>query len=169
MLKFKFMKTIAFIFFMTLLQNPNFLMAQSKLNDIPVADLPANVKLVLDKYVEVLNIASIDECAVKFLDIAGGGLVNETATALRNDIKAYSLKKDHDDIKFYAQPVAITRVNKSVSGGQGFGASAIKGTVYKIWIAKKEGGAGMPAPVSIMVPEGHATITTPKIVGIGSF
>lgn len=151
------------------LQPTSFLMAQSKLNDIPVTDLPANVKQVLDKYVEVLNISSIDECAVKFLEIAGGSLVNETATALRNDIKTYSLKKDHDDIKFYQQPVLITRVNKSISGGQGFGASAIKGTVYKIWIAKKAGGAGMPAPVSIMIPEGHVTITTPKVVNIGSF
>ena len=131
------MKTIAFVFFVALLQTPNLLLAQSKLNDIPVADLPANVKQVLDKYVEILNISSIDDCAVKFLEIAGGGLVNETATALRNDIKTYSLKKDHDDIKFYQQPVSITRVNKSVSGGQGFGASAIKGTVYKIWIAKR--------------------------------
>jgi hypothetical protein len=62
----------------------------------------------------------------------------------------------------------ITRVNASASNGQGFGASAIKGKVYKIWIAKKEGAAGMPAPISIMVPEGHATIKTPKVVVIGS-
>jgi hypothetical protein len=79
------------------------------------------------------------------------------------------LKKDHDGIKFYKQPVAVTRVNKTYSAGQGFGASAIKGQVYKIWIAKKDGVAGLPAPVSIMIPEGHATITTPKVVNIGSF
>jgi hypothetical protein len=79
------------------------------------------------------------------------------------------LKKDHDNIKFYKQPVEITRVNKTASNGQGFGASTIKGQVYKIWIAKCASGAGLPAPVSIMIPEGHATIKTPKVVNIGSF
>lgn len=163
------MKTISILILLAALQFPYLLKAQSKLNDIPVKDLPASVKTLLDKYVETLNIADLDQCATKFIEIAGGGLVNEDGTSLRTTIKPYSLKKDHADIKFYQQPVKITRVNKSVSNGDGFGASAIKGTVYKIWIAKKEGVAGMPAPVSIMVPEGHATITTPKVVGIGSF
>ena len=80
----------------------------------------------------------------------------------------FSLKKDFDNVKFYADPVVITRVNASPSNGQGMGASAIKGMVYKIWIAKKEGGASMPAPISIMTPDGHATIKTPKVVNIGS-
>lgn len=163
------MKTIAFVVVLTLIQIPYFLSAQSKLNDIPSSDLPANVKQTLDKYVEILNITNLDDCAIKFCEIAGGGLVNEDGKTLRTTIKPYSLKKDHDDIKFYKQPVEITRVNKSVSGLQGFGTSAIKGQVYKIWIAKNNGVAGPAAPVSIMVPEGHATITTPKVVNIGSF
>lgn len=163
------MKAISLIFIVALFQLSQILNAQSKLNDIPVKDLPAEVKQVLDKYIEILNIADLDECAVKFCEIAGGGLVNEDGTSLRNSIKPYSLKKDHAGIKFYEQPVKITRVNKSTSNGDGYGYSAIKGPVYKIWIAKKEGGAGMPAPVSIIIPEGHETIKTPKVVGIGSF
>jgi len=144
------------------------LFSQSKLNDIKISDLPNEVKSTLDKYIEVLNIQNLDECATEFCKIAGGGLVNEDGISLRSNIKQYSLKKDHDNIKFYKQPVVITRVNKSYSGGQGFGNSAIKGQVYKIWISKNEGVAGLPAPVSIMVPEGHATITNPKVVNIGS-
>jgi hypothetical protein len=163
------MRTTFLILLIAFMQVPFFALSQTKANDIPLLDLPANVKQTLDKYVEILNLSSIDDCANKFIEIAGGGLVNESGTALRNDIKTYSLKKDHDYIKFYKQPVEITRVNKTPSNGQGFGASTIKGQVYKIWIAKKTGGAGMPAPVSIMVPEGHATITTPKVVNIGSF
>lgn len=163
------MKTISILILLVTLQLPILIQAQSKLNDIPVKDLPESVKAVLDKYVEILNIADLDECAAKFIEIAGGGLVNEDGASLRNTIKPYSLKKDHAGIKFYEQPVKITRVNKSVSNGDGYGYSAIKGPVYKIWIAKKEGVAGMPAPVSIMIPEGHETIKTPKVVGIGSF
>ena len=163
------MKTTALILFIALMQISYFLSAQTKANDISVTALPASVKQILDKYIETLNLSSIDDCAAKFIKIAGGGLVNETGTALRNDIKAYSLKKDHDDIKFYKQPVEITRVNKTASNGQGFGSSTIKGQVYKICIAKCASSGGLPAPVSIMVPEGHTTIKTPKVVNIGSF
>jgi len=163
------MKTIPTLLFCVVLFFPGIVNAQSKTNDIAVTELPASVSQVLNKYVEYLNIASLDECAEKFTELAGGGLVNEDGKTLRKDIKGFSLKKDHSDIKFYKQPVVVTRVNKTYSGGQGFGASAIKGQVYKIWIAKKDGVAGLPAPVSIMVPEGHPTITTPKVVNIGSF
>lgn len=143
--------------------------AQSKKDDIAVEALPAEVKAVLVQYVAMLRAAKdIDAAAAGLLPLAGGGVVNETGTALRTDVPRFSLKKDFDDVKFYADPLVITRVNASSSNGQGFGASAIKGKVYKIWIGKKEGAAGMPAPISIMAPEGHATIKTPKVVNIGS-
>ncbi len=142
---------------------------QSKANDIGVAQLPTEVKKVLDEYVDMLiNSSSLEDCAAKFSSIAGGGLVNEDGLTLRNRVQPYSLKKDYENIKFYAQPLNITRVNATYSNGQGFGESAIKGMVYKIWIAKKNGQVGIPAPISIMVPDGHPTITTPKVVNIGS-
>lgn len=142
--------------------------AQSKRDDIPVDKLPQEVKAVLDQYVAALNAPTLDSCATLFFPIAGGGLVNPAGTALGGDLKQFSLKKDYQNIKFYQQPVKITRVNVRFSNGDGYGASAIRGKVYKIWIAKKPGVAGMPAPVSIMVPEGHQTIKTPKVIGIGS-
>lgn len=144
------------------------MLAQSKRDDIPVAKLPKEVKAVLDQYVGALNAPDLDSCAVLFLPIAGGGLVNEDATALGRDLLDFSLKKDFNNVKFYVQPSKITRVNVRRSNGDGYGASAIKGKIYKIWLAKKPGVAGMPAPVSIMVPEGHETIRTPKVIGIGS-
>jgi len=144
--------------------------AQSKANDIAVKSLPAEVKTVLDKYIKILKSPTLDECATAFLTIAGGGLVNETfPVTLRTTVKPYSLKKDFDDVKFYKDPVVITRVNVSQSNGNGLGATAIAGTIYKIWIQKKEGVAGLPAPVQIMVPKGNAEVTTPKVVNIGSF
>ncbi|MDP2341761.1 MAG: hypothetical protein Q8O67_12450 [Deltaproteobacteria bacterium] len=143
--------------------------AQSKANDIAVDALPANVKAVLVEYVAMLRASKdIDTAAKGLVPLAGGGVVDPTGTKLRTDVPRFSLKKDFDNVKFYADPLVITRVNATPSNGQGFGASAIKGMVYKIWIGKKEGGAGMPAPISVMVPDGHATIKTPKVVNIGS-
>ena len=144
-------------------------LAQGKQNDIPVDKLPPEVKAVLDEYLNILRTSADVEAAAKgVIKVAGGGLVDEAGTALRDSVKPYSLKKDFSDVKFYAEPTNITRVNASPSGGQGFGGSAISGMVYKIWIGKKDGAGGMPAPISIMVPQGHATIKTPKVVNIGS-
>ncbi len=142
--------------------------AQSKRDDIPVAQLPQEVRSVLDQYVAALNAPTLDSCAALFFPIAGGGLVNPEGTSLDSDLKQFSLKKDYQNIKFYLQPVKIIRVNVRWCHGDGYGASAVKGKVYKIWIAKKPGVAGLTAPVSIMVPEGHPAIKTPKVIGIGS-
>lgn len=144
--------------------------AQSSRNDIPTSKLPAEVKAVLEQYVSILrSSADIDQCAEKFLEVAGGGLVNENASALRQDVSRFSLNKDFSNIKFYANPIKITRVNVSTSNGDGYGWSAIKGKKYKIWIEKATKGNGLPAPITILVPEGHESITVPKVVNIGSF
>lgn len=142
--------------------------AQSKKNDIPVQQVPKEVLETLEAYTKVLSVETIEKCAEAFVAIAGGSLVDETGSRLSTDVPQFSLKKDHANFKFYAVPLQITRVNRSISNGDGYGPSAIKGTVYKIWIGKKPGTPGMPAPISIMVPEGHPTIKTPKVIGIGS-
>ncbi|PKL51345.1 MAG: hypothetical protein CVV42_00405 [Candidatus Riflebacteria bacterium HGW-Riflebacteria-2] len=142
--------------------------AQSRRDDIPVKQLPAGVLNVLYEYAEVLKSETLEKCAEAFVAIAGGGLVNEAGDALRGDVPQFSLKKDFRNFRFYAMPLKITRVNKRRSNGDGYGESAIAGWVYKIWIAKKKGVNGMPAPISIMVPENHPTIKTPKVIGIGS-
>jgi len=142
--------------------------AQSKKDDIPVKQVPSAVINVLHKYTEILKSETLEKCAEAFLEIAGGSLVNPAGTALDIDLPRFSLKKDYGNFKFYAMPLKITRVNKRYSNGDGYGDSAIAGWVYKIWIAKKKGVNGMPAPISIMVPENHPTIRTPKVIGIGS-
>jgi len=143
--------------------------AQSRTNDIPTSKLPKEVKAVLEQYVSILrNSADIDQCAEKFIEVAGGGLVNENASGLRQDVPQFSLKKDFNNVKLYADPIKITRVNVSTSNGDGYGWSAIKGKKYKIWIEKANKANGMPAPITIMVPEGHESISLPKVVNIGS-
>ncbi len=158
--------TVILIFIFTAAKPVN---SQSSVNDIPASQLPSDVKAVFDQYIKILNSEDLNKCGAEFSKIAGGSLVNPSGTALRSSVKPYSLKKDFDNIHLYHQPVKITRVNKSFSNGKGYGESAIKGDVFKIWIAKKEGQAGMPAPVSIMVPQGHASIKSPKVVTIGSY
>jgi hypothetical protein len=162
---------LTLVIFISLLVQ-NFSLAQSKANDIPVSQLPENVRQVLVEYVNILRTsANLEECAKKFTAIAGGGLVNEDAQniTLRANVQPFSLKKDFENSKFYANPIKITRVNVSKTNGNGFGASAVAGTLYKIWIDKANPANGMPAPVTIIVPENHPHITSPKVVNIGSF
>jgi len=144
---------------------PFFVSAQQK--DIPVSELPKEVRVVLDKYVEILTTSkNLDNCANNFMEVAGGGLVNPAGTKLRSSVKPYSLKKDFNNIKFYNVPVKIARVAKTKTNMCGYGASAIAGDWYKIYIVKKDG--SQPAPIQIVVPKGHKTIKTPKVISIGS-
>ncbi len=131
-------------------------------------ELPTEVVDVLNAYIHILTTSeTLDECADRFLAIAGGGLVNPAGTKLRESVKPYSLKKDFENIKFYTVPVNVVRVVKSQTQMTGYGASAIAGDVYKIFIAKKDG--TQPAPVQIVFPKEHPSISTPKITNIGSF
>ena len=139
--------------------------AQSKADDIPVGDLPAEVKSVLEKYAQVLHDSkSLEEAAAGFAALAGGSLVNESG-ALTSNTRQFGLKKDFNNFKHYAYPVQITRVNKTVANGDGYGATKIAGTRYKIWIAKNDPAKGMPAPVTIIAPASGE----PKIVNVGSY
>ena len=141
---------------------------QAQQKDIPVSDLPPTVKIVLENYVNILRTSkTLDECANKFLSIAGGGLVNPSGTGLSGSVKAYSLKKDFDNIKLFKNPVIIVKVAKTQNEQAGYGQSAITGNIYKVYIAKKNN--GQPAAVHIIVPKNHSTIKKPKIIQIGSF
>jgi len=160
--------SIVLIFVLVICFTGSEVFAQSKRDDIPVEQLPEEVLKVLNDYASVLSSETLEKCAEAFVAIAGGGLVNEAGKALRIDVPQFSLKKDFNNFKFYAMPLEITRVNKRRSNGDGYGESAIAGWVYKIWINKKTGVNGMPAPISIMVPENHKTIAAPKVIGIGS-
>lgn len=143
----------------------------ASLGDIPVNELPRAVYEVLEQYMALLRqAASLDQAADLFTGIAGGALVNESPdpVSLRSSVKPYGLKKDVENVQFYAEPIRITRVNCGAPVQSGFGDTAIAGPVYKIWIAKKEGIAGLPAPISILLPQGHPHIHTPKVIAIGS-
>lgn len=133
------------------------------------AQLPAPVRATLDQYVQILaSSRSLEECVQRFTPIAGGGLVNEDGRSLRATVPPYSLKKDWQNVRFYAQPAQVTRVDVKENRADGYGPSAIRGTEYKVWIAKAQGQPGMPAPISFMVPDQHPFVQGPRVVGIGS-
>lgn len=137
----------------------------SKADDIPVESLPANVKAVVENYVRILRESkSVEEAATAITPIAGGSLVNENGS-LSNNTKQFGLKKDFNNIKHYANPIKITRVNKTISRGDGYGAAKIAGDRYTVWIAKDDPAKGMPAPVTLIVPASGE----PKIVNVGSY
>jgi len=139
--------------------------AWNKADDIPVENLPAAVRSVLDKYVQILKESpSVDEAAAAFAQIAGGSLVNDNGS-VSNNTKQFGLKKDFNNLKHYAWPIRITRVNKTVSRGEGYGSKKITGDRYTIWIAKDDPAKGLPAPVTIIAPTGGE----PKVVNVGSF
>jgi hypothetical protein len=137
-------------------------------DDIAVDTLPPEVKQVLDEYISILNSPNLDECAEKFYSIAGGPLLNSDGRELYSDIKRFSLKKDFNAVKRYAQPLIITRVNLRENQEVQFGKNFITGKIYKIWIKKKDKSAGMPAPISIMLADQNDIIKSPKVIGIGS-
>ncbi len=146
------------------------LSAQTKADDIPVGDLPSSVKSVVEEYVAILRTSKeLTEAGKRFVTLAGGTLIGDDGKSLRSSVEPFSLKKDFNNIKHYADPIRITRVAKFPSSGQGYGEYAISGMIYKVWIDKKDPSIGMPAPVSLLVPEGHPSIKTPKVVNIGSF
>lgn len=140
-------------------------MAKSQSSDLDPGQLPANVRMTLSRYVEALHSGSLQQCADKFVRIAGGPLLSDDGAQLAPNTESFSLKNDFDNIKSYAQPIQILKVNVRYSNGMGFGQTTLKGQVYKIWLGKPDGSSG---PVSIIVPEGSPTFTEPRVVGIGS-
>jgi len=137
----------------------------SKADDIPVESLPAKVKAVVENYARILRESkSVEEAATAIAPIAGGSLVSENGS-LSNNTKQFGLKKDFNNIKHYANPIKITRVNKTISKGDGYGAAKIAGDRYTVWIAKDDPAKGMPAPVTLILPASGE----PKLVNVGSY
>lgn len=88
-----------------------------------------------------------------------------SGTCLMKDRLDFSFKKAWQNAKFYKVPVVVTRVQKQNLTAIGFGATAEKGTAYKVWIAKNDGVAGLPAPLNVFFP---ANGGAPKVYYYGS-
>lgn len=149
-----------FVFIAAFIMLGGSLFAQTK--DISVSKLPDDVKEVLNEYIKILqNATDLDDAASKVKKIFAGHLLNSEGE-VDKDVYYFSLKKDFNNAKFYQYPVEITRISRTMNDYDGFQETLFEGTRYKIWIAKKDGVAGLPAPVPIIKPsEG-----SPKVVSV---
>lgn len=128
--------------------------------DIPVDQVPRDVIEVLNQYLKILTTSpTLELCGQQVAKIAAGHMLSQRG-GISDDVIQFSLKKDYQNVKFYRVPAVITRVVKIDDDYDGYGPTLFQGTRYKIWIAKKDGVAGMPAPIPIIKPASGA----PKIV-----
>ena len=134
-------------------------------SEMKPAELPADVLEVLNCYCMILSTSpDINICAEKLAAIAGGHLLDSSGKISR-DVMEFSLKKDFQNIRFYKVPPVVTRIQCITDDYDGYGETLIQGTRYKIWIAKKDGIPGMPAPIPIIKP---ATGSPRVVSNIGS-
>ncbi len=143
---------------------PNIVLGQNK--ELKNNEIPQDVVTVLNEYMKILTTStSVDDAASKLVKIAGGHLLTSDLTGISSDVKMFSLKKDFENSKFYAYPPVITRCMLVPGDYDGFQSTLFEGDRYKIWIKKKDGVNGMPAPIPIIKPKSG----TPKVVSnIGS-
>jgi hypothetical protein len=149
-----------FVFIAAFIMLGGSLFSQTK--DISESKLPDDVKEVLNEYIKILqNATDLDDAASKVKKIFAGHLLNSEGE-VDKDVYYYSLKKDFNNAKFYQYPVDITRISRTMNSYDGFQETLFEGTRYKIWIAKKDGVAGVPAPVPIIKPSKGS----PKVVSV---
>jgi hypothetical protein len=138
----------------------------SQNKELKNSEIPQDVVNILNEYMKILTTStSVDDAAGKLVKIAGGHLLTSDLSGISNDVKPYSLKKDFENAKFYAYPPVITRCVLMPNDYDGYQTTLIEGDRYKIWIKKKDGVNGMPAPIPIIKPK----TGDPKVVSnIGS-
>jgi len=136
--------------------------------DIPVEEVPFAVIKVLNQYLKILSESpTLEDCAKNIYPLLGGGLLSSDGKKVSSDTIQFSLKKDYNNVKFYSVPAEITRIQLNKNSYDGFEKTYIEGDIYKIWVKKKEGVAGMPAPIPVIVPKNDPE--HPKVIStIGS-
>ncbi len=122
--------------------------------DIPVNKFDKRGIEVINNFMQALLDNSSDEMAVAkaAMPYIHASEYDNSGTNLKRDRLDYSFKKAWQNAKFYKVPVSVTRIQRQNLTAIGFGATAQKGISYKVWIAKKAGVNGMPAPLNVFFP-----------------
>ncbi len=159
----QFKKLIIFVFVISVFSS---IYPQRK--DIPVEEVPFAVIKVLNQYLKILSESpTLEDCTKNIYPLLGGGLLSSDGKKVSSDTIQFSLKKDYNNVKFYSVPAEITRIQLNKNSYDGFEKTYIEGDIYKIWVKKKEGVAGMPAPIPVIVPKNDPE--HPKVIStIGS-
>ena len=141
--------------------------------------MPAQTSVTMDaddrRAVEVINAfmqattanADLQAAAIAVLPFVHSSLMNRDRNNLGQDELNYQFKKAHSNAGFYRIPVVVTRIqqlNTSEIGHPSVGTYE-RGRERKYWVAKREGVAGLPAPIVVFFPESGGD---PKISYVGS-
>jgi hypothetical protein len=139
----------------------------TKAQDIPLSKFDTRGFVVIDSFMTALvNHADNEKAAARAaLPFIHRSEYDNAGTGLKQDRLDYSFKKAWQNAKFYKLSVEVTRIQKQNLTGIGFGNTAGTGTAYKIWIAKKDGVSGLPAPLNVFFPSDGSD---PKLYYYGS-
>jgi hypothetical protein len=153
--------------FITIVAAAGLTLQQAKAQDIAVADFDKKGIEVVNKFIDAINANAGDEnaAALAALPYIHKSEYDNSGAALKKDRMDFSFKKAWQNAKFYDSPVKVTRVQKQSLTAIGFGATAQAGTAYKVFIGKKAGVAGMPAPLNVFFPQDGSD---PKVYYYGS-
>lgn len=152
---------------LTLLFGLVFLSGIVQSQDLAIESFDKKAIEVVNSFVSALNANAGDETSAAKACMAyiHKSEFDNSGTSLKQDRLDFGFKKAWQNAKFYQSPVKITRIQKQNVTAVGFASTAQKGTTYKVFIAKKEGVAGLPAPLNILIPEDGSE---PKIYYYGS-
>lgn len=140
----------------------------ARAEDAPAAEGNARDKSgeeLLNQFMTALLIADEGASAKEVMKVTHKSKWAKDGSDLSPDLRRFSFHKAHDNAKFYASPVKITRVRETSMSGVGFKETAEAGSVVDYFVKKKEGVNGMPAPVKVFFPKGGGA---PKILDMGS-
>ncbi len=153
--------SILFVFAGLLLQT------STKAQDIPLDQFDKAGIEVLNGFIKAIMDNQGDEMAAAkaALPFVHKSDYDASGTNLLRDRLDFSFKKAWQNAKFYKNPILVTRVQKQSLSAIGFKTTAQSGTSYKVWIAKNDGIAGLPAPLHIFFP---ADGSAPKLHNYGS-
>ena len=157
------MKKITLIFTLIL----GLLSCSLSAQDIPLDQFDKRGVEVVNNFMNAIMNNQADEMAAAkaALPYIHKSEYDAAGTNLKSDRLSYSFKKAWQNAKFYNVPVTVTRVQKQSISAIGFGSTAQTGTVYKVWVGKKEGVAGLPAPFHVFFPSDGSA---PTISNYGS-
>ena len=141
--------------------------AEAAPGDIDLDKADPRAMALLGDLFSALSIADENESAKACLKIVHVSLMNPSRSDLSKDLRRFSFKKAHDNAKFYANPVKVTRIRpRAITGiGAKSNGTAELGQVVDYFVSKKEGAGGLPAPVQVFFPQGGGE---PKIAYLGS-
>ena len=115
---------------------------------------PAAVE-VISRFLDICN--RDGDLESKGREVVAARLVHASKLDLNNpaqlnaDALRFGFKRAAENAHFYE--TRITRVTQTSTTGVGFGTTAQRGRLYKYFVAKRAGVAGMPAPLHVFFPD----------------